>query len=852
MRIGVTPWVRALLLAPAFASLPAIAHADETRPLKGVALVIGESDYAGLQKLDNPRRDARAMDDMLDSLGFSVDRLINGDARKLRQEIDDFIDEAKGADVALVYYSGHGIEAGGSDFLVPVDADLSSPETAGQSLVPVSDMLERLAKTVPVTIALLDACRTNSFPAGQLVVLPGSTQAVSVAPAGLEAMRGPTPVATAAARPDSLGMVIGFAASPGQPAMDGEPGGNSPYAAALLEHFAAGGYSVGDLMTLVSEEVYLKTKARQLPWTNSSLRRVLSFGAPAPQPAGDEGDILQSRRQLLLTIAQQPQDTQRYIETVATEQGVPLDALYGMLKVLGVDTSNQGELEKQLLEGAHKLKDFMAERPDAAVTDPELKRLAALADEAQGQGALELALKYRAEASARADELSKNLDQTEADLKASRLELGDTFNAHAQAADLNFDFPTAAEMWGKAYEQVAKWDPETAVTYKWRQGNALAELAVHRNDQGAFAASIAAYQAAEQVASISPLTKARIETSIADLKTELGQSAADMDTMQDAVTAYRAALDLYKTQGAPNEAWARVELGLTSALIYLNDRDQSAGSLDEALEAITDAISVTDKSTHPLEWAQAESTLGNVLRMLGDQSGDASQYEKSAAAQQAAVAALDKDRTPLDWATAEANLGASLMRIGEGEQGTEAIDAAIEAFEAALAARPREKVPAEWAAVQDDLGGAYATRGGKTRSADDYGRGIAAFEAALEVRTRDSAPHDWAEATRGLALAQKQLAVLTGDGQALDQAIANYQAALSVYSQANAPMDWAQTEADLGIAALARADRTHNKADLRLARDAYAAALEVYGSLGEDYANYFKGKLGDIDRRLKR
>src|SRR6185312_8732381 len=269
MRIGVTPWVRALLLAPAFASLPAIAHADETRPLKGVALVIGESDYAGLQKLDNPRRDARAMDDMLDSLGFSVDRLINGDARKLRQEMDDFIDEAKGADVALVYYSGHGIEAGGSDFLVPVDADLSSPETAGQSLVPVSDMLERLAKTVPVTIALLDACRTNSFPAGQLVVLPGSTQAVSVAPAGLEAMRGPTPVATAAARPDSLGMVIGFAASPGQPAMDGEPGGNSPYAAALLEHFAAGGYSVGDLMTLVSEEVYLKTKARQLPWTNS-------------------------------------------------------------------------------------------------------------------------------------------------------------------------------------------------------------------------------------------------------------------------------------------------------------------------------------------------------------------------------------------------------------------------------------------------------------------------------------------------------------------------------------------------------------------------------------------------------
>jgi len=66
----------------------------------------------------------------------------------------------------------------------------------------------------------------------------------------------------------------------GDHALDGAPGENSPYAAALLKHFAAGGYAFGDVMTMVSEEVYLKTKARQLPWTNSSLRRVLSFGTP--------------------------------------------------------------------------------------------------------------------------------------------------------------------------------------------------------------------------------------------------------------------------------------------------------------------------------------------------------------------------------------------------------------------------------------------------------------------------------------------------------------------------------------------------------------------------------------------
>src|SRR3569623_3084171 len=83
----------------------------QDHPLKGVALVIGESSYETLHALDNPTRDARAMDDMLDKLGFTVDRVLDADADKLRQEILSFIDEAKGADVALVYYSGHGVAA---------------------------------------------------------------------------------------------------------------------------------------------------------------------------------------------------------------------------------------------------------------------------------------------------------------------------------------------------------------------------------------------------------------------------------------------------------------------------------------------------------------------------------------------------------------------------------------------------------------------------------------------------------------------------------------------------------------------------------------------------------------------
>ena len=117
----------------------------------------------------------------------------------------------------------------------------------------------------------MPAGRTNGFPAGQVIELPGTGDALPVEGPGLEAVKGPVPVARSDVPTESLGMVIGFAASPGQPALDGEAGGNSPYAAALIKHFAAGGYSLGDLMTMVSEEVYLQTKAQQLPWVNSSL-----------------------------------------------------------------------------------------------------------------------------------------------------------------------------------------------------------------------------------------------------------------------------------------------------------------------------------------------------------------------------------------------------------------------------------------------------------------------------------------------------------------------------------------------------------------------------------------------------
>src|SRR5262245_28073636 len=157
----VTAAFSALLLAVLFIDMAA---AEEAKTLKGVALIIGQSRYEHITPLTNPANDAHAVDGLLTSLGFDTRTVSDRDAARLKRDLERFAEDAEGADVALLYYSGHGIEAGGENYLVPVDADVSSLANAAEALVPLSEIMDRLKQTVPVTILLLDACRTNPFP----------------------------------------------------------------------------------------------------------------------------------------------------------------------------------------------------------------------------------------------------------------------------------------------------------------------------------------------------------------------------------------------------------------------------------------------------------------------------------------------------------------------------------------------------------------------------------------------------------------------------------------------------------------------------------------------------------------
>jgi uncharacterized caspase-like protein len=808
---GLRRWRRWGLAALLVVATPALGA-----PLHGVALVIGESRYEELPVLANPAKDARDIDRLLGDLGFDVDRVLNADGDELREAIARFEDEAKDADVALVYYSGHGIEAKGQNFIAPTDTDLSSPETAGRSMIAVQPILDRLTRLAPVSIVLLDACRSDPFPPGQMILLPGDTAPTPVAAQGLAAVRGPMPVVAArgAADPDSLGTVIGFSASPGEPALDGPAGENSPYAAALLKHFAAGGYSFGDVMTMVSEEVYLETRAKQLPWTNSSLRRVLTFAAAPAGPEDQDQDAIRSeRRKLLLSIAGTPTQTQRFVESLASEQQVPLDALYGMLDVLGIKAQSAGgDLEQQLKQGAEKLKELMAERVGADVrSDPELTRLGRLATEAESEGAIQLALNYRKQASARADTLLSERQGEVHRLRQDMIDIAATYAANAAAADLNFDYVSAAALYGKAFDTIRDWDRDVAATFKREQGDSLRLHGYYTGDNRALSEALAAYAEAQALAprDSDPKSWAETEDRIGQAQQTLGERLTDDAMLNASIASYEAALAVRTREDSP-EQWAATQNNLADALYTMGHRKRDIPTLSKALEAFDAASEVLTVEAHPVSWTTVVTNKAVTLLDLAEFT-----YATTDAAEMDAYAAGNEDASNIpEVVKAKAAANAYL-------------DTAVRTIEDVLAVRSAALDPLDWAWLKHTLGTAYGQRGEMNKSVPDLTRAIAADREALGVRSRDRAPALWTQTANNLAVALHALSEQTDDPAPVREAVSIYREALAITSRADNPIDWAERQRNLAQTLVSLSEYEDTLPNLQAAEAAYRAAAEV-------------------------
>jgi uncharacterized caspase-like protein len=244
-------WIAALSVATLLVS------GERALADKRVAFVVGNGAYKNVPQLPNPPMDAKTMAQTLRNVGFEVVEGTNLSRDKMTEKLLDFGHKAEGADVAVFYYAGHGIAVNGTNYLLPVDADLKSEaDVKLGAAINVDITLEQTMQDAKVKLVFLDACRDNPFAAK--IRSAKATRSVSV-DNGLAAMT------------SGEGTLIAFATGPGQTALDGDKGANSPFTRALVANITQPGVEIQQAMTKVRAQVNEETGKGQLPWGHTNL-----------------------------------------------------------------------------------------------------------------------------------------------------------------------------------------------------------------------------------------------------------------------------------------------------------------------------------------------------------------------------------------------------------------------------------------------------------------------------------------------------------------------------------------------------------------------------------------------------
>ena len=220
-----------------------------------IALVIGNSAYTHTSALRNPAKDARDVAAALRRLQFNVSEHHDLPLQEMRDAVIKFGRDARQADMAVLYYAGHGMEVGGENWLIPVDAKLLADVDAEDEAIELSYLMGKLRGTRKLGLVILDACRNNPFSA-KMTRTNGINRAVTRGFAGVE--------------PEG-NILVAYAAREGTLAQDGKPGENSPYATAILQHIETPNLDIQFIFRRVRDTVKTASKGIQIPHTYGSL-----------------------------------------------------------------------------------------------------------------------------------------------------------------------------------------------------------------------------------------------------------------------------------------------------------------------------------------------------------------------------------------------------------------------------------------------------------------------------------------------------------------------------------------------------------------------------------------------------
>ncbi|WP_291732745.1 caspase family protein [Leisingera sp. F5] len=251
----------ALLSGTALLAAPAAQAAYETSGRGNApetAIVIGIQDYDHVTDLTNTRQDAKAMAEMLSSFGYTVYEGYDLDKRGFEALLRQAALNIRDGSQVFFYYAGHGIQLGRRNYLLTSDAELSGIHDLPFQSVTLDRVSAILGGKAGSQILMLDSCRDNPVPDAKLNAEVGAQ--LYEAREGFDVFRPP------------LNTLVAFSTSPGATALDGEPGGNSPYTASVVRHFP--NRPEEDAMTVLSAirgDVYAATGNTQVPWESSTL-----------------------------------------------------------------------------------------------------------------------------------------------------------------------------------------------------------------------------------------------------------------------------------------------------------------------------------------------------------------------------------------------------------------------------------------------------------------------------------------------------------------------------------------------------------------------------------------------------
>jgi uncharacterized protein len=239
-----------------------------------LALVLGNARYQAVPVLDNPANDAADLAAALRGVGFEVIEQRDTTREAMAGAIRDFSERLRGADIALFFYAGHGLQMNGENYLLPVDAKIESAADVRFNTINLSDIQQEMesAGSGRANIIILDACRNNPFTEKL------SRNGRALASRGLGRIEA-----------TGEGSLIVYSTQPDNVAMDGA-GRNSPFTEALLKHVGTPGLEVRQMISRVRGDVLQATEKRQTPWDSSSLvGDVYLAGPPAVAAAAEVG-----------------------------------------------------------------------------------------------------------------------------------------------------------------------------------------------------------------------------------------------------------------------------------------------------------------------------------------------------------------------------------------------------------------------------------------------------------------------------------------------------------------------------------------------------------------------------------